>query len=55
VLFTIDRDADVVWYQSWQMRLPAPQSKLLELHPKGSLRMLYAGNGHKKARFSGLY
>ena len=31
-------------HRSWQIRQPAPQSKLRELHPKGSLRLLCAGD-----------
>ena len=30
-------------HRSWQIRQPAPQSKLRELHPKGSLSLLCAG------------
>ena len=41
------RDSVILMHRSWQIRQPAPQSKLCELHPKGSLRLLCARYGQK--------
>ena len=40
--------------RSWQIRQPAPQSKLRELHPKDSLRLLCAGDT-ENAKQPGFY
>ena len=34
-------------HRSWQIRQPAPQSKLRELYPKGLLRLLCADDAEK--------
>ena len=40
-----------IWHHRWQIRQSAILGKLRELHPKGSLRLLSAGQ--EKGRFSG--
>ena len=43
----LQRSLHSAGHRSWQIRQPAPQSKLRELRPKGSRSMLCAGDGQE--------